>query len=387
MANRRKKEVVEISKEQVEKHGNKRWMLWTRRAYGGKPIKRYFEFLSDAEEERDKLLEQYHSHGAAAAALDAHQRSDAAKAIAKLDGRVNLEVAADFWLVHNPATPAPLLSEACAKFIEERRRWVADRRLRDLERRLERLSDDYPDVRVSQISEANAKEWLEKKHETRRAGQKGSAKLTAWGRNNYLRDLKMFFDWAVEDKGWCASNPFSRIKKDPVKRRDAPEIYSPEEAKKLIDIAIANPKLELLAYYTLGLFAGVRVAELGRVTWDMIDLSAKEITLRGKITKTYHPRTIALTDKVVERLRFVPNKTGQIVPVQDPKKRRYKLHRLAGVEFKPNGLRHSFASHHAKLHSNATELQMIMGQKTPSVLFDHYIASTKLEKAKAYFEI
>jgi hypothetical protein len=126
------------------------------------------------------------------------------------------------------------------------------RRVRDLERRLERFWSDHPGARVNQVSEAIAKEWLEKKHQTRRAGQKGSAKLTAWGRNNYLRDFQMFFEWCVAEKSWCASNPFARIKKDPVKRREDPEIYTAEEAKKLIDTAIANPKLELLAYYALG---------------------------------------------------------------------------------------------------------------------------------------
>jgi hypothetical protein len=58
---------------------------------------------------------------------------------------------------------------------------------------------------------------------------------------------------------------------------------------------------------------------------------------------------------VVEKLKLAPNKTGRIMPVKDPKKRRYKLHRLAGVEFKHNGLQHSFASHHVKVHRNATE--------------------------------
>jgi integrase len=347
------------------------------------------KFLSDAEEEKEKLIAEYEAHGAAASALGAHQRSDAARAIALLDGRVNLEGAASYWLIHHPATPAPMLEEACKTFVAERKRWAKERRVRDLERRLERFWSDHPGIRVNQVSEVVAKEWLEKKHENRRAGQKGSEKLTAWGRNNYLRDFRMFFEWCVAEKGWCASNPFGRINKDPTKRRDAPvEIYSAEEAKKLIDAAIANPELELLAYYTLGLFAGVRVSELGRVTWDMIDLDAKEVNLRGKITKTYHPRTIALAEKVVEKLKLAPNKTGRIVPVKDPKKRRYKLHRLAGVEFKHNGLRHSFASHHVKVHRNATELQLIMGQKTPSVLFDHYVAmDTRVEDCKAFFEI
>lgn len=383
---KRKTEVVEISGKKILHHGNRRWLVWTRTEFG-KRLKRYCESWEEAEETKAALLEEFHGHGAAASALTALDRADAVRARAILDGRTSLERAAAFWTLHHPATPAPLLSEAVAAFIKERQRWVADRRLGDLQRRLVRFAGDYAVTRVSEVSETLAKEWLERPHKNRRPGQKGSRPFTAWGRNNYLRDLQMFFEWCASEKSWCTTNPFRRLKKDPVKRREAPEIYTAEEAEKLIDAAIAHPELDLLAYYTLGLFAGVRVAELGRVTWDMIDLEAQEITLSGKITKTYQPRTIELSPNVIAKLKMIKHKSGPIMPVQDPKKRRYKLHQLAAVGFRTNGLRHSFASHHAKLHKNATELQLIMGQKTPSVLFNHYIASTRAEDAKAYFEI
>lgn len=385
---KQKKEVVEISKKKVwsgaAEEGNKRWLVWTRLAFG-KRIKRYCESREDAEKVRDELREEYRGHGVAASELSSLQRADAARALSKLDRRINLEGSADFWLLHHPLIEAPRLEEAAKKFLEDRRRWVGARRIRDLECRLRKLYTDFPTSRVSEISENQAREWLRKKHKNIAPGRKGSSLLTPWAKNTYVLNFKQFFAWCM-DQRWCAVNPFAAIKNEPVKRREAPEIYTPEEAQKLIKAAIAHPDVGLLAYYTLGLFAGVRVSELGRVHWSMIDLPAKELRLVGKLTKTYHPRTLQLSDTVVEKLKLVENKAGPIIAVS-PKRRRARLHKLAEVHFRNNGLRHSFASYHAKIHKNATWLQEIMGQKTANVLFDHYIAATKPEDAKAYFEI
>jgi hypothetical protein len=63
------------------------------------------------------------------------------------------------------------------------------------------------------------------------------------------------------------------------------------------------------------------------------------------------------------------------------------LHELAGVPQKHNALRHSFASYHASWHKNATDLQIQMGQKTATVLWEHYIQAASERVAEDYFAI
>jgi hypothetical protein len=138
---KRKTEVVEISAKKILHHGNRRWLVWTRTEFGCR-LKRYCESWEEAQETKAALLEEFRGHGAAASALTALDRADAVRARAILQDRASLETVAAFWALHHPATPAPLLSEAVAAFLKERQRWIADRRLRDLERRLTRFADD-----------------------------------------------------------------------------------------------------------------------------------------------------------------------------------------------------------------------------------------------------
>jgi integrase len=201
--------------------------------------------------------------------------------------------------------------------------------------------------------------------------------------SNYMRDLSMFFRWA-EVKDYAAGNPFDKITRPKVPRK-TPEIFTVEEAEKLLGAAFAYPDLGLLPMYALGFFAGIRIEELIRMKWEMIDWDEREIRLPGEITKTGEPRNPDISPTLKAALCDTAPSAGEIVSPINLRLRRKKLHTLAGVTSKRNALRHSFATYHAAKYRKPQDLQVLLGQETPSVLFKHYITAVRKKDAERFF--
>ncbi|MDQ2948538.1 MAG: site-specific integrase, partial [Acidobacteriota bacterium] len=151
--------------------------------------------------------------------------------------------------------------------------------------------------------------------------------------------------------------------------------------------AAAHPELDLLPMMAVCFFSGVRIAEVQRMNWEMIDWDEGEIRLPGAITKTRNPRNIEILEALRAWIGRTPPKQGKIVNTARLRLRRTQLLSLAGVASKRNALRHSFASYHAAKYRDPGDLQLLLGQETPSILFKHYIAATKRSEGTAFFEL
>lgn len=233
------------------------------------------------------------------------------------------------------------------------------------------FAKDFGDKAIASIFAPALEKWI-----------KGKQWATL-NERNYMRDLSMFFGWAVK-KDFIGANPMDRIPRPKVTLK-SPEIFSVDEARKVLEAALLHPELGLLAMYSIGLFAGVRIEELQRMNWKMIDDDEGEIRLPGEVTKTKQPRNIPIDPALKEVLALCPERTGHIVSSVNLRLRRDKLLKYAKVSGKKNALRHSMATYHAALNRNPGNLQMILGQKTSSVLFDHYIAMASKKDAEAFF--
>jgi integrase len=235
------------------------------------------------------------------------------------------------------------------------------------------FAKQFGDNAVSRILAPAVEKWLDSKQ------------WKPLNRNNYHRDLSMFFRWAKR-QGHVDENPVASIPKQKIKRA-VPSVYTVAEAERLLISAVENPQLELLGMYAVGFFAGVRVRELTRMKWEMIDWQEGEIRLPAGVTKTGSPRNVDLVDALADWIGPTPPQTGPIVAKSNLRLRRCKLHQLADVPMKSNALRHSFASYHAAKFRDPGGLQLLLGQETPSVLFKHYIAATKKSEATAFFDL
>ncbi|MBA3386976.1 MAG: hypothetical protein H0T95_10225 [Chthoniobacterales bacterium] len=201
-------------------------------------------------------------------------------------------------------------------------------------------------------------------------------------KRNYLRDWAMLFRFAVM-QDYRVTNPLDKIVRPRVPRK-YPEIYTVDEAAMLLRTArdVFPPVLPFVA---IGLFAGVRVEELRRMTWEMVD--DETIDLPSSVTKKgAEPRSIPIAPNLLEWLKVCRAGRGPVVP--DPPLRWWTdaLYNEVGFR-KRNALRHSFASYYLAYSDSPEKTQMALGQQTPSVLFRHYRQVVKPKQAEDYFAL
>ena len=195
------------------------------------------------------------------------------------------------------------------------------------------------------------------------------------------------FSFAVAE-GYCASNPIAGIPLYDVPDK-APAILSIEQATRLIGAAAeTESKLGLLGYITLGLFAGLRRAEIERLNWSAFKVERRMVTVDGSIAKTGSIRNVALSDNALAWLNICALASGRVTP-PNLNHRLRRLRFLAGIDqWAGNELRHSFASYHFDLHQNAPLTAAQLGHFSGcQMLFEHYRSLVPLGDGQRFFNI
>ena len=129
-------------------------------------------------------------------------------------------------------------------------------------------------------------------------------------RNNYVSTFSTLFLFA-RDRDYCSENPAEKVPRA-ILDDAAPGILTAEEAADLLHIARTEDP-EMLAYVSIGLFAGLRRSELCALEWSKIDLQARTIEVKGVKAKTRQRRIVSVSDALIAWLQFVP-KTARPVP-------------------------------------------------------------------------
>jgi integrase len=169
------------------------------------------------------------------------------------------------------------------------------------------------------------------------------------------------------------------------------QIYSPEE----LELLLADAPDALLKFIAIGAFAGLRSEEIMRLEWKDIQFSRGFIEVTAAKAKTASRRLVPLlpvlknwiwplrkdTGRVLDyshnsaliRARIAFCKTGIVVDNQT-------------VEFtwKPNALRHSFASYRLAEVKDAARVALEMGN-SPTMLFRNYRELVTEQQAQEWF--
>lgn len=220
--------------------------------------------------------------------------------------------------------------------------------------------------------------------------------------NIELRSIKAAFSWAYKndylDKHPLKGQDFmfdAKIKRREFKKHEIERLFTATQGK-MIGLVIQ------LAYYT-----GMRVGELSKLKWRMVNFELRYIQLPSSITKSNKSRVIPLSDqafniiKIYESqlktkirnhpLRYKDKPISECCVVQ--KKRgfgRYECRSIQDtfrkhmndanlpVELKFHCLRHSFATHVLENGANIYAVSKVMGHSTPSVTSQFYDHTTAL---------
>ena len=185
-------------------------------------------------------------------------------------------------------------------------------------------------------------------------------------RRSVLIDLRTFFEFC-KTQNWVRENVARKLEL-PRFDEKAPEILSVQEAKVLLK-TVKEDFPRLIGYLTIGLFAGLRPAELDRLSWQDVWLHQKVIHVRGRVAKTRRRRLVTIQPVLSAWLEIADQ--SDIRPTNFD--RQWKaLKRKAGVKWAHDILRHTFASYHLAYFKNPALTAHEMGHRDQEMLYRHY---------------
>ena len=315
---------------------------------------------------------QQENYGTAALSISDALRVEAIECCESLQpyGKT-LRDAAKFYVAHLKAvTGSRKVRDIVADLLAARASdGMSPRYLGDLRARLGRFVDSFGEEMIAALSASQIDEWLR----GRRVG--------AVTRNTFRRRLAVLFSFAKR-RGYVSENPIADVER--AKERETEiEILSVGDVARLLECA--SP--EMLPFWAIGAFAGLRRAEIERLTWSEVDFDADVIEVKALKAKTATRRLVTVQPNL--RKWLVPYRThaGPVCPVNLQRKINDDRER-AGLltEWPQNALRHSFGSYHLARFNDAAKLALEMGN-SPATIFRHYRQLVKPKDAERYWNV
>jgi integrase len=205
-------------------------------------------------------------------------------------------------------------------------------------------------------------------------------------RHNKRGSITSCWRWA-RSKGWLPRDKATAadLTDTPEVSAKDPGILSADDLKTALYKAEQDDTVrQIIPYLVIAAFAGVRSAEICRLTWeDHIKLDQGVIILGSDITKTKRRRVIQMEPTLIEWLS-VHQSTGKVVAVSRPHRLIATLHSEA--PWPHNALRHSAVSYLMALHRNAAMVAEQCGH-TEAQLQSQYKAAVTTEQALQWFNI
>jgi integrase len=231
---------------------------------------------------------------------------------------------------------------------------LSRRYLDDLRLRLARFAAIFGQRVIATITPAEIADWLR---------SLGVGTVT---RNTFRRRLIVVFTFA-KARGYLSENPMDdveRVKEHP----SEVGILTVAEMERLLNCA----SFETLPYWAISAFAGLRRAEVERLTWSEIDFDGGYIEVKARKAKTASRRIVTIEANLRTWLEAYRHCIGFVCPKNLQKKinddrDRASLH----LDWPQNALRHSFGSYHLSRFNDAARLALEMGN-SPAIIFRHY---------------
>jgi integrase len=247
---------------------------------------------------------------------------------------------------------------------------IGPRHLYDLESRLSVFADEFNGKMVATITRAEIDAWLR------------SLAVGPRTRNHYRAVTLQAFNFALRN-GYAVENPVLGAAKAKVTGQ-VPGILTVTEAAHLLETATPD----VLPYFAIGLFAGLRRAELERLDWSEIDFESGLIQVTAAKAKTAQRRFVTLQPNLRQWLLPYRQLKGNVTPTVGFRETFEATREQAGIkEWPDNALRHSFASYHLAHFKNAASTALELGHHDSRVTFAHYRELVRPKEAARYWQI
>jgi integrase len=247
---------------------------------------------------------------------------------------------------------------------------VGERHLNDIRSRLSAFAEKFDSQMVATITSAQLDDWLR------------SLSVSAVTRNHYRQLLLLAFNFAVR-RNYAVENPAENTAKAKA-RRSAVGILTVNETARLLE----NATPDIVPYLAIGLFAGLRRAEIERLDWSEIDFESGLIEVTAQNSKTATRRLVTMQPNLREWLLPLRQHKGSVTPSNCFRQSFEQARATAGIaEWPENALRHSFASYHLAHFKNAASTALELGHHDSRITFAHYRELVKPKEAVRFWNV
>jgi integrase len=355
----------------------------------GKRVQRSYPTEAKAKKAVEAAENAHARHGALASSMTGKEMAEIVLARERLlVTGATISQAVDFYLSHARTMTKPkLLAELVEAFRDAKdEAGCSARYYRQLGVSLGSLAKHMPGAMAHEITREDVDGWLR------------SGTWSGRTRNGYAGDVRAMFAWALKE-GHAKLNPALEI--DRMKTAEG-EIgtLSVAQCKELLIAAVKKP--DVMGFVALGIFGGLRPAEIARLDWSAVDMEAGTVIVAGSQAKTRRRRVVDLCPNAVAwikaskvsrkgaicgkwwdaRWRLFRHSLGWAVGMGEKRVKRAVVKPVHGG-WPHNALRHTYASMHYAHFENEAALQVQMGHESAAMLHRHYRAlKTRAEAAK-----
>ena len=282
----------------------------------------------------------------------------------------NVLAACQHYAASRKTTTRKPVAEVVAELLAVKaNRQASKRYLEDLRSRLNRFADAFRKD-ACDVTTPEVQAWLD------------GFQLAAQTYANFKRCAHLLFEFAVA-RGYAAANPVAgcESRKTPGTKT---AVYSPTEMRALL--AAASPAF--LPCLAIGAFAGLRSAEIERLQWSDLDLAAGHIVVGADRAKTATRRVVPISKNLAALLAPYAGQTGPVWQGthEDFYAAQQTTAAAAGLPWKANALRHSFASYRFAQTGDAGRVAGECGNSA-AVVHKHYRELVKPADAAKWFAL
>lgn len=263
------------------------------------------------------------------------------------------------------------VQEVVADFLKIRKQdGCSERYLQDIRSRLGRFGDAFH-MGIADVGTVMMDEWIR------------SLNVAARSRKNFRILLVAFFNFA-KSCGYLAKDATTCADALPVPKIAAGEveIYSPEEMMRMLQAADRHT----LPFLCLGGFAGLRTAEILRLTWENLKWAQNVIEIKAADAKTKQRRLIPILPPLRSFLITFADHRGPVIKSINLQHHRGILSEKAGVKWKDNGLRNSFASYRLAVIKSTAQVALEMGN-SPRMVEQSYLELVTEQEVARWWKI
>jgi integrase len=330
-----------------------------------------------------------------------------------LEGRNPVEAARYFVKHHPKDLPRKTVPDVVEELLRAKEAdKVSDVYLKALRVRLGRFKQAFSETRISQVTTTEIDRFLRELtvEEKLATGEIRKRPASPKSRNHFRAAIGTLFYFA-ESRGYVAKGVIDLESVAVAKQKPSEiDIYRPEELIRILAAADDT----MIAFLTIGAFAGVRHAEIQRLDWSEVRLDDGFIELKAGKAKTAARRLVPISDNLKQWLKPFRKEQGMVCKqgrmwkklvwlservnrtLQHEQNSNGETHPALPssqggngkplFEWKHNALRHSFISYRVAETQNVAQTALEAGN-SPRVVFSNYRELVRPADAETWFGI